>query len=161
MKVGRAILSDAVFEGPVDFTSADITSSFEAQWAKFQNKENKAIFSGMKVGDFAFFHEAVFEGPVDLSYADFGALILVNTVWPKVAAQFHMQGMSYKYIRAVPGNEPKSHTALLTLADQSAYSADVYSKLEEFFLRQGYRGRCRQSIHCRKSSGARRILSQR
>jgi len=150
MKVGRAILSDAVFEGPVDFTSADITS-FEAQWAKFQNKENKAIFSGMKVGDFAFFHEAVFEGPVDLSYADFGALILVNTVWPKVAAQFHMQGMSYKYIRAV----------LLTLADQSAYSADVYSKLEEFFLRQGYRGRCRQSIHCRKSSGARRILSQR
>jgi hypothetical protein len=60
--------------------------------------------------------------------------------WPKVAAQFDMQGLSYKYIRAVPNNEPESHRALLKLADQSAYTADVYSHLEEFFLRQGYRG---------------------
>jgi hypothetical protein len=49
-----------------------------------------------------------------------------------------MQGMSYKYILAAP-KEPESHKALLELADQSAYSADVYSHLEEFFLRQGYR----------------------
>ena len=46
-----------------------------------------------------------------------------------------MHGMSYKHIQAVPGslNARKSHTALLNLADQSAYTADVYSNLESFF----------------------------
>jgi hypothetical protein len=50
-----------------------------------------------------------------------------------------MQGMNYKYIRGAAGSEPESHKALITLADQSAYSADVYSNLEGFFLRQAYR----------------------
>src|SRR5439155_7825133 len=49
-----------------------------------------------------------------------------------------IQGMSYKYVRAAP-EEPESHKLLLNLADQPAYSADVYSRLEEFFVRQGYR----------------------
>jgi hypothetical protein len=44
--------------------------------------------------------------------------------------------MSYKQIIAAP-QEPQSHKALLRLARQSAYSADVYSNLEAFFLRQG------------------------
>ena len=72
------------------------------------------------------------------SGAEFDWLDLSNVFWPKVAAQFQMQGMSYKYLRAAP-NEPESHGALLKLADRSAYSADVYNHLEEFFLRQGYR----------------------
>jgi hypothetical protein len=42
--------------------------------------------------------------------------------------------MSYKYIRVVEKkNESESHRALLKLADQSAYTADVYSNPEEFF----------------------------
>ena len=151
MKVGGfAFFHDAVFEGPVDFVSADIAGQFGALRAKFQSEAN---FNSMKVGGAAFFNDAVFEGPVDLSYADFGALSLVNTVWPKVAGQFHMQGMSYKYIRAVREDEPKSHEELLKLANQSAYTADVYGNLEDFFKRQGYRadadrafiaGKCRE-----------------
>ncbi|HEY2626291.1 MAG TPA: hypothetical protein VGI41_06020 [Candidatus Udaeobacter sp.] len=93
----------------------------------------------MKVRGYAFFSKAVFEGPADFSYADFAWLDLSSPFWPKVAGQFHMQGMSYKYIRAIPENEPESHKALLKLTDKSAYTADVYSNLEEFFLRQGYR----------------------
>ena len=46
--------------------------------------------------------------------------------------------MSYKYIRAA-ANELESHNALLKLANQSAYTADVYGNLEAFFSRQGYR----------------------
>ena len=93
----------------------------------------------MKVAHAAFFLKTVFEGKVDFAYADFSLVDLSGASWPKVAAQFSMRGMSYKYIRLVPGNEPESHKALLKLADQSAYTADVYSNLEEFFLRQGYR----------------------
>jgi uncharacterized protein YjbI with pentapeptide repeats len=151
MKVGDfAFFDEAVFEGPVDFISADIAGQFRAIGAKFRSEAN---FNSMKVGGAAFFNDAVFERWVDLSYADFVALSLVNTVWPKIAGQFHMQGMSYKYIRAVREDEPKSHKELLKLADQSAYTADVYSNLEEFFKRQGYRadadrafiaGKCRE-----------------
>ena len=66
------------------------------------------------------------------------AMSIHVTSWPKVAAQFQMQGMSYKYILAAP-EESQSHKVLLAVASQSVYSADVYSRLEEFFLRQGYR----------------------
>jgi uncharacterized protein YjbI with pentapeptide repeats len=139
MKVGGyTVFNDAVFEGPANFALADIAGNLEAQGAKFQNKEKIASFGGMKVGGYAVFNDAVFEGPANFNYADFAWLDLSKTVCPKVAAKFHMQGMSYKYIRAAP-NEPESHRALLKLADQSAYSADVYNHLEEFFLRQGYR----------------------
>ena len=72
----------------------------------------------MKLGGRGFFNDAVFEGPVNFNYADFAWLNLSKTVWPKVAAKFHMQGMSYKYIRAAP-NEPESHRALLELAKEA------------------------------------------
>jgi len=139
MKIGGyAVFSDAVFEGPVNFVGADVAGNFAAGKARFKNKEKEASFGGMKLGGRAFFNEAVFEGPVNFNYADFAWLDLSKTLWPKVAGKFHLQGMSYKYIRAAP-NEPESHRALLKLADQSAYSADVYNHLEEFFLGQGYR----------------------
>jgi uncharacterized protein YjbI with pentapeptide repeats len=136
MKVGGGVFFEkAVFEGPVDLISADVTGNFQGHGAKFQNKEKEASFNGMKVGGAAFFDDAVFEGAVDMRYADFAWLDVSRL---KIAAQFYLQGTSYKYIGAAP-EEPESHEALLKLADQSVYSVDVYSKLEEFFLRQGYR----------------------
>src|SRR5207249_8656521 len=57
-------------KGEVDFGSADITSSFEAQGARFQNKEKEASFNSMKVGGLASFEKAVFEGPVSFISAD-------------------------------------------------------------------------------------------
>jgi uncharacterized protein YjbI with pentapeptide repeats len=140
MKVrGNAVFNDAVFKGPVVFAWTDIAGMFAMGKAKFQSKENEANFSGMKVGSYAFFNDAVFEGPVNFAYSDFAWLNLSSTSWPKRAAKFNMQGMSYKYIRAAP-EEPDSHKALLKLAGRSAYSADVYGNLEAFFFRQGYRG---------------------
>jgi uncharacterized protein YjbI with pentapeptide repeats len=139
MKVGGyAVFSDAVFQGPVNFVGASVAGNFAAGNAKFKNKEKEAGFGAMKLGGYTFLNDAVFEGPVNFNYADFAWLDLSKTVLPKVAAKFHMQGMNYKYIRAAP-NEPESHRALLDLANRSAYSADVYNHLEEFFLRQGYR----------------------
>jgi uncharacterized protein YjbI with pentapeptide repeats len=134
MKVGHAAFFDnVVFEGPVSFVGAD-SAYFLARAAKFLNKEKVADFNNMKVGGFASFQDAVFEGPVNFDYASFALLDL-----SKVAGHFHMREMSYKYIKAAP-EEPESHKELLKLADESAYTADAYSNLEAFFLRQGYRG---------------------
>ena len=131
---GEASFSAAVFQGPVSFLGADITGNFKADNGEFQHPS----FRGMKVRGDALFNKAVFKGPVDLRYADFGLLDVSGASWPKVPVQFQMQGMSYKTILAAP-KEPESHKALVQLADQAAYSADVYSRLEELFLRQGYR----------------------
>jgi uncharacterized protein YjbI with pentapeptide repeats len=101
----------------------------------------------------AVFTDLVVEHSADLSNADFATLDLSRSVWPKNRKDggvFHMQGMSYKYICAVPGNEPESHKALLKLADQSAYTNDVYSNLEEFFLRQGYHGDADEAFIAKK-----------
>jgi hypothetical protein len=140
MKVGNyALFRNVVFGGPVSFIWANIGTTFEAQEAQFRNKKKIARFNGMKVGGYALFKDAVFKGSVNLDYTDFGLLDLSSPFWPKRAAQFHMHGMSYKSIRAVREDEPKSHKALLKLAHHSAYSADVYGNLEDFFLRRGYR----------------------
>ena len=136
MKVGHtAFFTKAVFEGPVDFITADFASNFEANEAQFKNKDQTAYFDSMKVGGGAFFRKAVFEGPVELSFSDFAALDLSYTV---CHGALYLQAMNYKQIIAAP-KEPESHEALLKLAGQSAYRADVYGNLEAFFLRQGYR----------------------
>jgi uncharacterized protein YjbI with pentapeptide repeats len=140
MKVGQAAFFDnAVFEGPVDFVGADIRLNFEVSGTKFQNKEKGVSFNAMKVGLLALFEHAVFEGPVNFRYADFDSVRLESCSWPQVVGRVQMHGMSYKYARANV-DEPESHRALLKLADQSSYTADVYTNLEQFFRRLGYTG---------------------
>ena len=137
MKVGHSVFcNNATFEDTVTFAIAEIMGSLEAREATFK----KAVkFNGIKVRVAGDFEHAVFEGPVDFGLADFTWLDLSTAFWPKSRVQFRMQGLTYKYVSAVPGNEVASHEALLKLADRSMYSADVYANLEEFFLRQGYR----------------------
>ena len=136
MKVGRASFTKTMFEGPADFYMVDIAGEFRADEVQFKNKEQVATFNSMKVRGNAFFTGAVFEGPVDLGFSDFAVLDLSGAVY---AEALYLQGMSYKKILAAL-DEHQSHEALLTLAGQSAYSADVYGNLEAYFLRQGYRG---------------------
>jgi uncharacterized protein YjbI with pentapeptide repeats len=135
MKIrGDANFSGTVFDGPVLFDRADIGNDFDAVGVKF----HEVSFSGMRVGGDTSFNHAVFQERANFAYADFGRLDLSEASWPKGAAQFHMQGMSFKYILAAP-IESQSHKALVSVVDQSAYTADAYSNLEAFFLRQGYR----------------------
>jgi hypothetical protein len=136
----RPALSNEPLDDDVRWDPAKEALAFAVlERAKFQNKQKIANFNSMKVSGFAFFNNAVFEGSVDLTYAEFAWLDLSSALWPKVAGKLQMQGMSYKTILAAK-DQPESHKALLKLADQSAYTADLYSHLEEFFLRQGYRG---------------------
>ena len=95
--------------------------------------EGPADFTGINV-----------EQSADLSDSDFAALDLSRSNWPKDAKNFRIQGMNfriqgmnYKYLRAAE-NESDSHRALLKLAGQATYNADVYGNLEAFFKRQGY-----------------------
>ena len=104
------------------------------------------LASSLHVEGPASFIGATIEHSADLSYSNFLTLDLSDSVWPKEGGDFNMRGMSYKYVRAASGDERDSHQALLTLADQSAYTADTYSNLEDFFLRQGYRDDANQAF---------------
>ena len=98
------------------------------------------------------FTDVIVEHSADLSNADFATLDLSGSAWPKDGNDgevFRMQGMNYKYLQA-DSDESKSHEALLKLADQSAYTNDVYSNLEEFFLRQGYHGDADEAFIAKK-----------
>src|SRR6266542_2585758 len=83
MKVGgTAFFQNAVFDGPVNFVSADI-GWLEANGAQFRNKEKLATFGAMKVGGTAFFQNAVFDGPV-------------NFVGANIASDFGAQGAKFQ-----------------------------------------------------------------
>ena len=135
---GKGDFTGAKFSGSAYFaksTFLDLLASYtrirdlDARWLRAERSAD--------------FTDLIVEHSADLSNADFATLDLSRSVWPKDrndGAAFDMQGMSYKYICSVSKNEPESHQALLKLADQSAYSADVYRRLEEFFSRQGYHG---------------------
>ena len=60
--VSDAFFNGTVFEGPVKFIGADIAEAFNADEAQFKDKENRASFNSMRVGQTASFSEAVFEG---------------------------------------------------------------------------------------------------
>src|SRR5262249_34337384 len=110
MKVGQdAFFNKAIFKGPVCFQS-------------------------MKVAGRAIFKRARFEGRVNVRFADFGALDLSNASLPKVDG---LSQLHYKYISA--GHGAHSHKKLLQSAKSLPYSGTWYSRLEDFFSREGYR----------------------
>jgi uncharacterized protein YjbI with pentapeptide repeats len=157
MKVGQiANFNDAVFKKWVDFSLADV-GNFEAKNAQFKD----AVLVRMNCRGKGDFTGAKFSGSAYVNNAHFDALDLSSSHWPtdrNDGAAFELEGMSYKYICRVPEKERESHHALLKLAEQSAYSADIYSRLEEFFLRQGYRGDADKAFiaeKCRERKGYR------
>jgi uncharacterized protein YjbI with pentapeptide repeats len=156
---GDASFGNAVFEGPVNFTAANFAAMFDVGEAKFRDNKKGVMFGRMKVGGDAYFFDTVFEGPANLSYTDLGWVDLSTHFWPKNAAQFNIQGMKYKYARAVIGNEPESHDELLKLADQAAYTVDAYANLEVFFLSNGYRSDADRAFVAGKRRERREYLS--
>jgi len=83
MKVGQgASFNNCVFQGPVDFVGADIRGQFNASEAKFENENGTALFSGLKVGDIAFFDRALFKCGLTLNDARLLDLMLCDLQEP-------------------------------------------------------------------------------
>ncbi len=63
-------------------------------------------------------------------------LLLTHAVWPTDTRQVRLDGITYRNISA--GNEANSWQTLLDWANHAAYSADVYSTLEQYYRQRGY-----------------------
>ena len=80
LKVGTiAYFEDTEFQGPVNFSGADIGGIFNASGAKFNSKIT-ADFSGMKVGQLAQFTNVEFHGPVLFSGLTVGGKLIANVI---------------------------------------------------------------------------------
>jgi hypothetical protein len=163
MKCGmQGVFNNVTFAGPVSFQDSSFLDlvigdmkpnapsvprlDLSRSWIKRHLSVQKIsiqdlVAAWLHVEGPANFTDITVEQSADFSYSDFSTLDFSKSIWPKNAGALHLQAMSYKQIRAAPISDGhKSHEALLKLAGQSAYSADVYGNLEAFFLRQGYRG---------------------
>lgn len=163
MKCGRkGVFTEATFAGPVSFAGSSFLylmisganadtapipqidlsrSSIKGHLSLRRIRVHDLVAPSLHVEGPAAFTDIVVEHSADLSDGDFDTLDLSRSVWPRDGHDgqtFQMRGMNYKYLRGADANESTSHNALLKLADQSAFTADVYGHLETFFLRQGY-----------------------
>jgi uncharacterized protein YjbI with pentapeptide repeats len=162
MKIGDiANFDKAVFEGPVSFADSSFLdlmirgtnagaaavpkldlsrASIKRQLSIRKISIHDLVGPSLHVEGPADFTDVIVEQSADLSDGNFATLDLSRSSWPKDGKNggtFRMRGMNYKYLHA-DANVSKSHDALLKLADQSGFAADVYGNLEAFFVRQGY-----------------------
>jgi uncharacterized protein YjbI with pentapeptide repeats len=93
LKVGTiAYFEDAEFQGPVNFSGADINGVFNASGAKFHSKD-PADFSGMKVGQLAQFTNVEFHGKVLFSGLTVGGKLIANVI---ANAKEELKGAEFK-----------------------------------------------------------------
>jgi hypothetical protein len=166
MKVGQTAFFDkAVFAGPVSMMDAsffdlsiqgtpdspfvspllDLSRTVVQRELRIEDLKLQALVATslrvegsalLRVEGSALFRRLAIEGTANLERSHFGELTLDEVSWPKSAASFRLDGMTYQAIRM--GSERVLGQKLLELANRSAYSVQVYSNLMAFFRRQGY-----------------------
>jgi hypothetical protein len=134
------LMIDGMKPGAAPVAQLDLSRSSVKRRLDIKISAHELVARSLHVEGQADFTHVIVEHSADLSDGDFATLDLSRSAWPKDGNNgevFHIQRMNYKYLCA-DSDERKSHEALLKLADQSAYTADVYGNLEGFFSRQGY-----------------------
>jgi hypothetical protein len=140
---GDAFFTRATFAGPVTFQSAQIAENWRFDGSLFTNGNALVKFEEMKVGAATTFVDARFAGYVSFKDARFAAIDFSKVAWP-AARDDHpwlwLNGMTYGRINA--GSERNSWQNIYNLVQRtahgSAYSADVFVRLEEYYRQLGY-----------------------
>jgi hypothetical protein len=80
--------------------------------------------------------EVTVETQAALQRASLQTLLLTHVIWPTDTQQVRLDGISYQNISA--GFDPNSWRTLLDWVDHAAYSANVYTTLEQYYRQRGY-----------------------
>jgi hypothetical protein len=140
---GDAFFTRATFAGPVTFQYAHFTQNWQCEGSAFTNAAALANFEAVQVGATTSFANGTFSGYVSFRDARFAALGFAKVNWPVTHLDhpwLWLNGMTYQRISA--GSEKDSWNNLYDLvqrtARKSAYSADIYASLEDYYQRLGY-----------------------
>jgi hypothetical protein len=133
----------AAFAGVATFQSADIAGNCHFNKSQFTNTGATINFEEMKVGGAAAFENARFDGYVSFRDAKFVTLDLSRVTWPNAhegVPWLWLNGMEFTRITA--GSAKDSWQNLFTLVERtahgSAYSADVFARLDSYYRHLGY-----------------------
>jgi uncharacterized protein YjbI with pentapeptide repeats len=140
---GDALFTGATFAGPVTFQSAHIAENWRLDGSYFSHSNALVKFEEAKVGATTTLIGCRFAGYVSFKDARFAAVDFSKITWP-VSHEDHpwlwLNGMTYGRISA--GSEKESCPNLYQLIERtahgSAYSADVFTRLEDYYRKLGY-----------------------
>ena len=162
--IGDAFFTRAIFAGPVTFRYAHFTENWPCEGTAFTNPAALVNFESVQVGATASFADSSFAGYVSFRDARFATLGFSKVNWP-VTHLYHpwlwLNGMTYQRISA--GSEKDSWNNLYDLvqrtAHKSAYSADIYTSLEDYYRRLGYPGQANMFFRAQKQRERQEVLT--
>jgi len=116
----------------LNFSRANVIRNFE-----LGNMQLNALnASSMRVGGTATIRRLVVKDSLNLEDANFVNLNLEGITLPENPTSLTYDGMEYRKIKTATTSNEETLAYLLNLANQSAYSAQVYGKLEQYFAEQ-------------------------
>jgi len=140
---GDVRMTRVTFAGPATFQSAHIGESWALDGSIFTNATALINFEETKVEGTISFVECRFAGYVSFRDARFGSVDLSKIIWPVRIDErpwLWLNGMTYGRIKA--GSDTESWQNIYSLVQRtahgSAYSADVFTRLEGYYRDLGY-----------------------
>jgi hypothetical protein len=162
--IGDAFFTRATFAGPVTFQYAHFTENWQCEGSAFTNATALANFENVQVGATTSFADGTFAGYVSFKDARFANLGFAKVNWPVTHLDhpwLWLNGMTYQRISA--GSEKESWNNLYDLvqrtARRSAYSADIYASLEDYYRRLGYPGQANMFFRAQKQREREEVLT--
>jgi hypothetical protein len=161
---GDAVFTHATFAGPVSFRSAHIGENWRFGGSRFANPAVLVDFEEVKVDAATTFVGCSFAGYVSFKDARFTALDFSKVTWPAAHDDnpwLWLNGMSYARISA--GSEKDSWQNLYALVQRtahgSAYSADVFARLDDYYRHLGYPRQANTFFRAQKKREREEVLS--
>ncbi len=161
---GDAFFSRATFAGPVNFQSAHLGANWRFDGSLFTNPAALVNFEEVKVEAATTFVGGLFAGYVSFKDARFAALDFSKVAWPSAREDkpwLWLNGMTYGRISA--GSEKDSWQNLYQLVQRtahgSAYSADVFARLEDYYRHLGYPSQANIFFRAQKKRERQEVLS--
>ena len=162
--IGDAFFTRATFAGPVTFQYAHFAENWRCEGSAFTNATALVNFESVQVGATASFAEGAFAGYVSFKDARFANLGFAKVNWPVTHLDhpwLWLNGLTYQRISA--GSEKDSWNNLYNLvqrtARQSAYSADIYTSLEDYYRRLGYPSQANMFFRAQKQREREEVLT--
>ncbi|MEO5804874.1 MAG: pentapeptide repeat-containing protein, partial [Verrucomicrobiota bacterium] len=161
---GDTLFTRTTFAGPVTFQSAHIAENWRFDGSLFTNTTALVNFEEATVGAATTFTGCRFAGYVSFKDAKFTALDFSKVTWPAVHDDnpwLWLNGMTYLRISA--GSEKDSWQNLYNLVQRtahgSAYSADVFSRLDDYYRKLGYPRQANTFFRAQKKREREEVLS--
>ncbi|HJR82049.1 MAG TPA: hypothetical protein VJ821_18390 [Anaerolineales bacterium] len=142
----NAVFLDLIILGeasaPIQISDLHLSQTLIERELYLESVEIQNLYSGsLVVRGLTNIRKVSFLNSADFENSQFGNLYVENVNWPEGLANINLGGMSYQNIEMILEADGDAWEELIELVDRSAYNAQAYTTLENYFLQQGYADR--------------------